>query len=201
MPKSIFICFFLLIYVSINAQVSIKIGGNYNNLVDDNILENKKPLFSTQIGGSIRLLPFKESSKFSIQAELLLQQKGYKQELNGEKYKLSLNYITIPLLLNFKPTNNFSIHGGFAFNHLINTNRKRGNDTYTQNDLAINFGMAAFENKKVSIYLRTSYGLIPIIDYTSIDKYGNFTNKINKFNNINFTIGAKLNIYEKKIKI
>lgn len=201
MLKRIIVGFILLFSYSLNAQISVKVGGSYNTINDAGILDNKEPMFSSLFGASIRLHPFKETSKFSIESGLLIQRKGYIQELDNEKYNLTLNYMTIPAVLNYKPNTRFSVFGGIAFNHLVNTSRKRGNDTYTQNDVALNLGVNLLEHKKLNIFIRGAYGLIPIIDYYKIDKLGNFTNKIDKFNTVSFSLGLKINIYDEKIKL
>lgn len=201
MLKRIIVGLILLFSYSLNAQISVKVGGSYNTINDAGILENKSPMFSTFLGAGIRVHPFKETSKFSIESGLLIQRKGYIQHLDNETYNLTLTYFTIPTLLNYKPNATFSVYGGFALNHLIDTNRKKGNDTYTQNDVALNLGINLLEHKKLNIFIRGAYGLIPIIDYYKIDEFGNFTDKIDKFNTMSFSIGLKMNIYDEKIKL
>jgi hypothetical protein len=117
-------------------RVGVKAGANLSNIIqdiDDNTTNGSKIGF---VGGLFLELPIVKG--FSIQPEVLYSQKGNKAEGTylgtAYKYKLTSNFIDIPLLAKFKPSENFAIVVGPQFSFLTSTKRKYtvANTSYEQ---------------------------------------------------------------------
>jgi len=105
------------------AHIGIKAGANLSNVIQDvneNTTNGAKAGF---VGGLFVELPI--VTGFSIQPEVLFSQKGYKSEGNflgtAYEYKLTSNFIDVPLLAKFKPSENFGIVIGPQFSFLTST--------------------------------------------------------------------------------
>ncbi len=189
---------FISAYTS-TAQVALMGGLNYANERNNNLLENQKPIVAYHFGASIRYYPFKKRSNISLQNELIFNQKGYKQVLDKE-YVFHFNYISLPILINYAPTENFSINAGFEFSRLLSGNIRRSSETYNYFDIGLVSGFSCFDKQRISFYSKVTYGLLPMLDYYTIDKMGNFTGKIHDLINICLSVGIKINIYNEKIQ-
>jgi hypothetical protein len=182
------------------AQFSILGGGNICEVRNNNLLENQKPILKSHYGLSVRYYPFKRLPKFSVQNEILINKKGYKQEL-GRTYLFHFTYLSIPILLNYTPVKNLSINAGIEASKLLYTSVKQGRKTYNNSDFGIVLGVNGFDQKRINIYSRLTYGITPMIDYYSFDKLGNFVGKIHDLKNICISIGLKYNLYNEEIHL
>ena len=191
---------FFLFFNKANAQVSFLGGANYCYVRNNHLLENQEPVFAHHLGVAVRLYPFKNLPNLSVQNELLFNRKGYKQFLD-QKYLYQFNYISFPILLFYSPVKYFSLNGGVEISGLLYTNLKKGTETYNNKDAGIVLGFSCFDNQMLSIYSRVTYGLVPMLDYYSFDKLGNFTGKIHDLKNISLSIGIKLNFYNEQIHL
>lgn len=190
----------LLLFSNTVAQISFIVGANYCGIRNNNLLENQKPIFTYQFGYAIQYYPFKSLPNLSIQNELLFSQKGYQQDLD-KNYVFHFNYISLPVLLNYTPVSFLTINTGVEFSGLLYTNIQEGTKTYNNNDVGLVLGISCIEKHMISLYSRVTYGLIPMLNYYSIDKLGNFTGRIHDLRNICFTIGIKFNFYNEEIHL
>ncbi|HEX3009280.1 MAG TPA: outer membrane beta-barrel protein [Bacteroidales bacterium] len=192
-----------LFVISLNnlaAQVSIMGGGNYCDIRHNHILEGEKAIITYHFGVSVCYYPIKSLPDFAIQNELLFNRKGYKQDPD-KSYLFHFNYISFPVLLKYSLFENLSIQAGVEVSQLFYTNIKQGTKTYNNTDIGIILGFGCFETKTVNFYSRFTYGLLPMIDYYSFDKIGNFTGKVHDLKNICMSVGLKINIYNEKIRL
>lgn len=124
--------------------------------------------------------------KFGVQAEVLWNQvsadtvSGFKaiyQNISnqGSSSNLKLNYLSIPLLLTFKPTKILSIQAGPQFGILMDKNKTliaNGKDAFKNGDLSMLVG-AQLNILRVRLYGRYVIGLNNINDVTSTEKWTN----------------------------
>jgi hypothetical protein len=182
----------------LSAQISIQGGANFSNIRDNGYLENNEPALGFQLGTSFQYYPIKTLPKFSIQNGILINNKGYQQELD-KKYDFNFSYLSFPVVVNYDIVENITINMGTEISYLFYTNVEEGTKTYNNFDLGIVLGISIFNNKRISIYSCGTYGVMPMLDYYTIDKHGNFTGEIHDLKNICTSIGIKLNLHNEKI--
>ncbi|MFP3590736.1 porin family protein [Chryseobacterium sp. SIMBA_038] len=114
-------------------RVGIKAGGNTASFNDQDVsLDNQKLGFHAGVLVNIPL-----SKKFAIQPEVLYNQLGAKSVLSStevttgattvktkDDYSTTLNYISVPLMLQMRPTENFYIEAGPEFSYFIDGKNK-----------------------------------------------------------------------------
>jgi len=139
------------------------------------------------------------SPLFSFQMEMTYIQKGsnnpdmndYKSK-NVEKPDISLNYIEVPILLQYQQNTTLKIEGGIQFANLINGyyNDSYGEITYSgttpfiKNDIGLLLGMDYKFSRNLSLNTRISNSILPIgeEDYNHPTTY-NSTRK-GKYNSV-----------------
>lgn len=87
--------------MAVNAQATfgLKAGANFSNLKSTG---DESESLDTKVGlniGALANIPV--SSMFSVQPELVFSMEGAKDEAEGEDYKLNLNYLNVPVLLQY----------------------------------------------------------------------------------------------------
>lgn len=105
-------------------QIGFKGGANYSNLYDiraQNFSAN--PLFGPVFGG---FLSVPIGTYLGIQPEVLYSAKGYSGQgsdlINGSySYNSRLNYLDVPILLQFKPSPNLYLLGGPEYSYLLSS--------------------------------------------------------------------------------
>lgn len=128
---------------------------------------NKVGLF---IGGSA-ILPVSEKSL--VEMELLFIQKGSKTPTpkNGAAnnfYKMSLNYLEVPLIYTFRPVKYVSVHAGPTFGVLVgskeedNAGELTGQIPFQKTELGIDGGLSVYFSEHLSLTMRLSTSLLPI---------------------------------------
>lgn len=124
--------------------------------------------------------------KFGIQAEVLWNQlnadtvTGFKavyQNISSQATSsdIKLNYLSIPLLLTFKPTKILSLQAGPQFGILMDKNKTlvaNGKDAFKNGDLSMLVG-AQLNILRVRLYGRYVIGLNNINDLSSSEKWTN----------------------------
>lgn len=118
--------------------------------------------------------------KFSIQPEVVFNQ--FKQDTTSkfsEVYKLDnvsnvkLNYLSIPILLNYRASNFLSLQAGPQFGILMDQNTKlvqNGKDAFKKGDLSMLAGVQ-LKFSSVRIYGRYAVGLSNLNDIDNQDKW------------------------------
>ena len=99
----------------------IKGGLNYSNLVPDNSdLEYGEYIFGFHLGG---FGAFELTEKLSLRPEVLYSKKGFDLELptasSAIKIQRRFHYLSLPLLMEFKPLQRLSLLAGPEFGYLI----------------------------------------------------------------------------------
>lgn len=190
----------LVIYNSFQskAQFMVFTGVNSVNVKNDGLLQNQQPTYGVHFGFAMRHYSLDSLKKFSVQYELSFNQKGYQQKLD-EVYFRRFNYISAPLLINYSPIESITLSTGFETSYLLFTNAVQGYKTYNRFDVGVVLGLSVLENRRLSVYTRFTYGLVPMLDYYTFDELGNFTDEIHDLQNLCFTFGLKFNIIHEKI--
>lgn len=104
----------------------IKAGANISNIIKDGDKDFKtafKPGFNAALFLEIPII-----KEFSVQPELQYSQKGYKATASvlgiPYEYRVTTNYIEIPILAKLKTSNQFAIVVGPQYSFLTSTNTK-----------------------------------------------------------------------------
>lgn len=191
---------FLIVSNKSYAQVSLMGGASYCNVRDNNLLENKKGIVAFQGGAAISVYPFKNLPNLSVENELLINRKGYQQNLD-QNYTFYFDYASWPILACYSPVRNFTINAGVELSQLLFTNFKKGTRTYHDFDAGLVLGFSCFDEKWIGLYSRMTYGLVPMLNYYSFDESGNFTGEIHDLKNLCISVGIKINLYHEKIHL
>ena len=169
-------------------QFGIKGGMNISSISDDGYDDTKSKV--GYYGGVFVNIPASES--FSIQPEVIYNNLGSEVKLgNSYSRKLNLNYITVPVMFQYKATPQFYLEAGPEFGFLVSADSKTtwNNSTSTaelDKDNFNNFNMgvglgAGFDiTKNVGINARDVAGFSDVTKPSS-DPSTNAKNKNNTF--------------------
>lgn len=169
-------------------QFGIKGGMNVSSISDDGYDDTKSKV--GYYGGVFVNIPASES--FSIQPEVIYNNLGSEVKLgNSYSRKLNLNYITVPVMFQYKATPQFYLEAGPEFGFLVSSDSKTtwNNSTSTaelDKDNFNNFNMgvglgAGFDiTKNVGINARYVAGFSDVTKPSS-DPSTNAKNKNNTF--------------------
>lgn len=142
-------------------KAGIKIGGNLSN-----IKSNPDHQFTRQPGFQAGLIgQYTLNKKYFLQAELLVDQKGFTGLLipTGST-RNNLYYLTVPLLAGFHPIPSLNILLGPEYNYLISANFKNANgksnslESYYKTDIALVAACSYNITKKINFECRYNYG-------------------------------------------
>ncbi|WP_108804390.1 porin family protein [Aquimarina sp. Aq107] len=137
MKRNVFILIVIIFsFISVNAQkisdedplyarAGFKGGVNYSSILGD--ADDTSGRVRIHLGA---LVEYPISSTFYIQGELLYSAQGYKAEVAGQEQKISLNYISLPIVTKFYVTEKISLETGPQFSILTTV----GNDDVADND-------------------------------------------------------------------
>jgi len=177
MKKSIL--FFIICFGFITAQAQVKFGSkaglNYSHIKDFGENKSRFGIY----GGLIAEI--NATKRIFIRPEVLYSSKGKRYSSTGfnSSGAIRFNYASIPLLVGFMPSRNFSVMAGPELNFLINVNSVfDGSDHdmtqfYEKFDLAINVGAAYKLTGILSIEARYSHSLKDLIEVEFADNMGN----------------------------
>lgn len=190
--------------MSFAQQFGIKAGANISSISKDGF-ENSKSKVGFY-GGLFMNAPLSE--QFSIQPEVLYSQQGAEVKktytalgntttIDG---KLNLDYITVPVMFQFKATPEFYIEAGPEFGFLVNAKQKgdikvNGNtltsNSYDAKDNYNSFNMGAALGVGFNITENFGVNARYVAGFTDINKDGNTTlqNDDNKNRNNTFQVG------------
>jgi len=141
------------------------------------------------------------SDKFDWKAELKYVQKGSKSkgdlETNEDYLEIRLQYIELPLLVQYKYANKIGFEAGLAIGYLFKSEEDHSGlgfvdtkDNYFKTETSILGGIQYQLTNKLAINARANYSIIRISNYTS---GGNLWMKRGRFNNaLSFTINYLL---------
>ncbi|MEP7109874.1 MAG: porin family protein [Ferruginibacter sp.] len=159
-------------------HLGIKGGANVNKLSGKSF--NDEFSFGYHLGGFAEIGLGK---KFSIQPEVLFNQ--FKQDtssqfkaiynglLSSSRSNIKLNYLSIPLLLNFKASNILSLQVGPQYGILMDQNQnllQNGKDAFKKGDFSM-LGGVQLKFSSLRIYGRYALGLSNLNDIDNKDKW------------------------------
>lgn len=168
--KSLFLLLLSLIAAGAQSQFSFgfKAGINLSRITSKGDTTGSEKYFydlapSLHIGatGSIKV-----SDRISVCADLLLSEKGYRKDSDGILEASRLLYSNMPVYLNLKLSDHFSLHAGPELGILIATrgdDRKYTNSLYSKVDLGAIAGVAYDISRRLSISLRLEQGISNIV--------------------------------------
>ncbi|SIQ09656.1 MULTISPECIES: porin family protein [unclassified Chryseobacterium] len=142
-------------------KFGLKAGLNVSNL--SNMDMNSKAGF---YGGAFVNIPV--SKDFSVQPEVLYSAAGAKEK-GGSNAKLNLEYLSVPVMFQYKALPNLYVEAGPQFNFLIDARLKKSASTgalknATQSfDFGIGLGAGYYFTKNIGINLRYNAGLSDIV--------------------------------------
>jgi hypothetical protein len=142
-------------------KFGLKAGLNISTL--SNMDMNSKAGF---YGGAFVNIPV--SKDFSVQPEVLYSAAGAKEK-GGSNAKLNLEYLSVPVMFQYKALPNLYVEAGPQFNFLIDARLKKSASTgalknATQSfDFGIGLGAGYYFTKSIGINVRYNAGLSDIV--------------------------------------
>lgn len=165
-----------------NAQgfgVGVKVGTNINKIQGQSFKDEFTYGYSAGAYADIKL-----GSKWSIQPEVLFNQVSADTsdkfsdlvDLNsGKVSKIKLNYLSIPLLLNYNISKGISLQAGPQYGILMSQDRnllEDGKEAFKKGDFSL-LGGLQIKFSSIRLYGRYAVGLNNISDVTNNDKWKN----------------------------
>ncbi len=153
-----------------HSNIGIKGGLNVYNIAAENgsDLDSKLGIHLGLLG-HIHL-----TEQFALQPELVFSGQGAKFMSGGSETSLNLNYINVPILLQYMFDNGFRIQAGPQVGFLASANLKTGNtttnvsDNYKSIDLGLGVGASYIHiPSSVGVDLRYNHGLSNINENTN----------------------------------
>lgn len=204
--KSSFSFFALLILFifssySLDAQIygGIRGGLNYTGSVQDLPEGLFTDFVSTSPAVGLHFGLYAEipvAKKIIFQPELLYNLKGFNWDNAGIDLKLSLSYLSLPLLLSVRPFESFSIEIGPELSYLVGATQEQTNATnqdvtsaYADFDLGLATGLTYHFPMGLNFGLRASRGFTTINDFSFIDVEGNRQEWLIRNWNMQLTLG------------
>lgn len=141
-------------------SIGIKGGANLYNI--DN---NNSVTYDSKVGFNVGLLGHIHVAKhFALQPEIQFSTQGAKYDLDNSTTKLNLNYINVPVLVQYMWDNGFRLQAGPQAGFLISAkSRNNGNsvdikDNFKPLDLGVSFG-AGYIHPSTGIGIDVRYNL------------------------------------------
>lgn len=156
-------------------HVGVKGGANINKLTGKSFDDQFS--FGYHAGAFITI---KLNKKFAIQPEVLFNQVNIDTSSNystvyqfNKVDKIQLKYMSIPILLNYKPVKFFTIQAGPQFGILTNKSKtlvQNGKDAFKAGDFSM-LGGVQVNISHLNIYARYAVGLSNLNDIDSKEKW------------------------------
>jgi hypothetical protein len=157
----------LLLKAQTHVELGLKGGLNVATLSTASSNSNIDPRISINLGGLAHIHITKE---FALQPELLFSGQGAKQTIGGVDYKTNLNYLQLPILLQYMMGTGFRIETGPQIGALMSAKSKVGDVTtdiknsYKTVDFAWVLGAGYLTSSGFGIDARYNLGLAKIND-------------------------------------
>ena len=161
-------------------HIGVKAGANITKVDGQSFKQQFE--YGYNLGGFAEI---KLSDKFSFQPEVLFNQYTstldssyksiYENVITSDQSKVKLNYLTIPLLLTYRPAKILSLEAGPQFGILLDHSKnllENGQEAFKKGDLAMLAG-AQLNLGGVKIGGRYQIGLANINDIDNRDKWTN----------------------------
>lgn len=173
MKKIIYITLILpFLSLSQDFNYGVKLGANYSGFHSTSSAFTSN--FGPQIGGFVSV-PF-NNDKFTLRGEILYSTKGGEftelvgtNNVNVFKFDYKLNYIDIPIVIEYKFIKSISFLGGFQAGFLLNENleingSEVSEDTANGFDFGLVGGFVIDLSKTLFIEAKYNYGLSKVLD-------------------------------------
>lgn len=123
-----------------HVNIGIKAGANFYNINNDNGVEyDTKTGFNAGLLGHIHLAP-----QLALQPEVVYSSQGAKYNTAGLETKLNLDYINVPVLLQYMFDNGFRLQAGPQVGFLVNSKSETNGSKSDIDGLnAVDFGIGA----------------------------------------------------------
>jgi len=186
MKKLVLVITILVFSFSMNAQsFGAKAGLNISNISGDATDSNE-----TKVGLALgAVAEFKLSEIFAFQPEIVYSSQGVATK--DSKVKLKMNYLNVPLIAKYYPTENLSLQLGPQIGFLVSAKVDDGertvdvDDNLKTIDLGLSLGLGYKLDSGLFFDARYNFGLSDINDYQ--------TNNKNHNSVINFSVGYFFN--------
>ncbi len=140
------------------ARAGFKGGISYTSITGD--LDNTGSRVRVHLGAVVE---YPLSRKFYIQGELLYAAQGYTVEVEGNEQKVSLNYLSLPIISKFYVTETISLETGPQFsllNSITNDDVDDADPFFNSfNDLDISWGFGAGYKLESGLFFQLRYNL------------------------------------------
>ena len=176
MKKLLFIFMAVALVGTAKAQsefsIGPKVGFNITNISHADGSKNKPSIF---FGGFAQ---YKFNDKWAIQPELLYSRQGYRVKEDGDKAKLRMNYLNLPILAKYYIADGFSVEAGPQLGFLLNGKVKSDIDGVETKvkfkegngvDLSLAVGLGYEFNNGLLLSARYNFGLTNAIDKDFVD--------------------------------
>lgn len=151
-------------------RAGFKAGLNYANITGD--IKDTDARVRMHLGAVVE---FPVSQRFFVQAEVLYTAQGYKVDNGEEENKISLNYLTLPIIAKFYFTDKFSLETGPQLAILANATESAEDtpdeffDSFNSFDFSWGFGAGYKRKNGLFFQLRYNLGLTNINDIDTLD--------------------------------
>lgn len=175
--KLLILAIFCITTTTTSAQklkIGVKGGANINKLTGKSFDDEFS--FGYHVGGFFSV----GMGKFAIQPEVLFNQINVDTSSNyssvyqfNKVHKVQLKYLSIPVLLNFKPVKYLTLQAGPQFGILTNKNKtlvQNGKDAFKSGDISM-LGGAQVNLGHLNIYARYAVGLSNLNDIDNKEKW------------------------------
>ncbi|MEP6928179.1 MAG: porin family protein [Ginsengibacter sp.] len=164
---TVIIALFFLLFTSQaqQAHFGLKGGVNISQLhFNDNTTTDSKVGVNAGLFVHIHASP-----TWAIQPELLYSLEGAQQKIGNSKVTYNLNYLNVPVLLQYMFSNGFRLEGGPQIGFLLNAKTKAGNVTvdnasFKSTAFSIPLGIGYLTSSGVGLDARYVFGLSNIND-------------------------------------
>jgi len=166
MKRLLLVCVCIASFAAAGAQVQVaaKGGFNFSTLVgEDN--SGAKTKVGLHVGALVHLPVTK---RFSLQPEVVFSTQGAKTDLGSDDdFRISLNYLNVPILAKFKAGSGFFAETGPQLGFLLNAQAKAGGKSadiqefYKKTDFGWAFGVG-YQVLQVGVNARYNLGLMNI---------------------------------------
>jgi opacity protein-like surface antigen len=115
--------------------------------------------------------------QFALQPEVVYSQQGMKTNVTGTETTFKLDYINIPLMLQYMFSNGFRLEAGPQLGFLINAQvgNLENKEDYKSTDVALGVGLGYLSTSGLGINGRYNFGLTNINEF---DPNNNVTNRV-----------------------
>jgi hypothetical protein len=154
-----------------HVNIGIKGGLNAYNLSNSSGGE-----YDTKLGGHVGLLGhIHMASQFGLQPEIVFSMQGAKSTFNDAK--LSLNYVNVPVLLQYMFNNGFRLQAGPQIGFLMSAKVENGSsvdvkDAYNNLDLGLSFGASYVQpSTGFGFDVRYNHGMSDIAESSLVETF------------------------------